>query len=315
LPAGLKLTNNGNDTETIAGFTALLALGKHRVTLVASNGIGSPAKRTLDIVVGFAPVVVTSPTATFTAGHQNHFAVDSVAYPADSISESGNLPGGVTFAVNRDGTATLSGLPAAGALGAYKFSVAAKNSFGTFTQAFTLRVGEVPAFSTSDSASFPVGVSGVFHVAAGGVPQPTITERGTLPKGLRFDGGRGTATLSGTPARGTSGSYPITFTAGKGSAFSASQAFTLVVGAAASFKSADTTTFTVGDATVFIVAATGSPSPPVTERGALPVGVRFQGGSGTGILSGTPAKGTKGTYRVLLVASGTMQRFTLIVAG
>jgi large repetitive protein len=315
LPAGLKLTNNGNGTETISGLTALMALGKHRVTLVATNGIGSPAKRTLDIVVGFAPVVVTSPTATFTAGRQNHFAVDSVAYPADSISESGSLPRGVTFAVNQDGTATLSGLPATAALGAYKFSVAARNSFGTFTQAFTLLVGEVPAFSSTDSASFPVGVPSVFHVAAGGLPQPTITERGTLPKGLRFIGGRGTATLSGTPARGTSGNYPITFTAGAGSAFSASQAFTLVVGAAASFKSADTTTFTVGDATVFIVAATGSPSPPVTERGALPAGVRFQAGSGTGILSGTPAKGTKGTYRVILVASGTTQRFTLIVAG
>ena len=98
LPAGLKLTNNGNGTETISGFTALLALGKHRVTLVASNGIGSPAKRTLDIVVGFAPVVVTAPTATFTAGQQNSFAVDSFAYPADSISESGTLPNGVSFA-------------------------------------------------------------------------------------------------------------------------------------------------------------------------------------------------------------------------
>jgi hypothetical protein len=89
----------------------------------------------------------------------------------------------------------------------------------------------------------------------------------------------------------------------------------LVVGAAASFKSAATTTFTVGDATVFIVAATGNPSPAVTEHGTLPVGVRFQGGSGTGILSGTPARGTKGTYRVTLIASGATQRFTLIVTG
>jgi large repetitive protein len=315
LPAGLTLTNNGNGTETISGFTALFALGTHRVTLLASNGIGSPAKRTLDIVVGFAPVLVTSPTTTFTSGHQNSFSVKSLAYPADSLSESGALPSGVSFAPNRDGTATLSGSPAANAVGAYNFSIAARNSFGTFSQSFKLLVGAVPAFSSADAATFPIGVASVFHVAAAGSPQPTITERGTLPKGMRFVGGRGTATLSGTPDRGTSGSYPVTFTAGSGSGLTASQGFTLVVGASASFKSAGTTTFTVGDATVFIVAATGKPTPPVTEHGALPAGVRFQGGSGTGILSGTPAKGTKGTYRVTLLASGASQTFTLIVTG
>jgi hypothetical protein len=126
--------------------------------------------------------------------------------------------------------------------------------------------------------------------------------------------------LSGTPARDTSGSYQITFTAGQGTALSAGQTFTLVVGAVPTFRSADTATFAVGDATAFIVAAKGNPAPSVTERGALPTGVRFQGGNGTGILSGTPAKGTSGTYHVTLsagagFASSAIQPFTLIVSG
>jgi hypothetical protein len=330
LPAGLRLTNNGSGTATISGFTALLALGTHHLTLVASNGVGSGAIRSLEIVVGFAPVVLTPPTGTFVAGSQDRFVVTSLGYPAGSVTESGTLPAGVRFAQSGNGTATLAGLPSVAERGSYDFALVAKNVFGTHSQAFTLVVGAVPAFSSPGYVSFKIGTPTVFRVAAGGAPLPTIAEIGALPDGVRFVGGRGTGTLSGTPAKSSSGTYRITFTAGTGSAFRATQPFTLVVAATPivshpivshptvshpTFSSADKTTFVVGDATVFVVAAKGKPSPSVTERGALPAGVSFQGGSGTGILSGTPAKGTKGTYRVLLVASGTMQRFTLIVAG
>jgi hypothetical protein len=320
LPAGLKLVNNGNGTATISGFTALLAIGTHRVTLVATNGVGAGAARTLDIVVGFAPVLITPTHATFTAGSQDHLVVAGLSYPKDSLTESGTLPRGVSFSVHRNGTATVAGKPSVATLGSYKFSVAARNEFGTSSQTFTLLVGATPSFSSSDSTTFPVGVSAVFHVTARGSPEPTLNERGKLPTGLQFQGGRGTATLSGTPAGGTSGSYRITFTAGQGTALNASQTFTLVVGAVPTFRSVDRATFVVGDATAFIVAAKGNPMPSVTERGALPTGVRFQGGNGTGILSGTPAKGTSGTYHVTLragsgFASSAIQSFTLIVSG
>jgi large repetitive protein len=320
LPAGLKLINNGSGTATISGFTALLALGTHRVTLVATNGVGARVTRTIDIVVGFAPVLTTPSGATFTAGRENHFVVGSLGYPNDSLTESGTLPAGVSFSVHGNGTATVAGKPSAATVGSYHVSVAAKNVFGTSSEGFTLVVGAIPSFSSSNSTTFPVGVSTDFHVTARGSPEPTLNERGKLPIGLQFRGGRGTGTLSGTPARGTSGSYQITFTAGQGTTLSASQTFRLVVGAVPTFRSANTTTFVVGDATAFIVATKGNPAPSVTERGALPAGVRFQGGNGTGILSGTPAKGTSGTYHVTLsagsgFASSAIQPFTLIVSG
>jgi hypothetical protein len=320
LPAGLKLINNGDGTATISGFTALLALGTHRVTLVATNGVGARAAQTIDIVVGFAPVLITPTHAEFTVGNENQFVVGSLSYPKDSLTESGTLPAGVSFSVHGDGTASLVGKPSPATLGSYNFSVAAKNEFGTSSQTFTLVVGAIPSFGSSHSTTFPVGASTVFHVTARGSPEPTLSERGRLPTGVRFQGGRGTGTLSGTPARGTSGSYQITFTAGQGTALSASQTFTLVVGAVPAFRSADTATFVVGDATAFIVAAKGNPAPSVTERGALPAGVHFQGGNGTGILSGTPAKGTSGTYHVTLragtgFASSAVQPFTLTVSG
>lgn len=55
-----------------------------------------------------------------------------------------------------------------------------------------------------------------------------------LPGGVTFsDNGDGTATLAGTPATGTVGSYPLTITASNASGLNASQNFTLTVQAAA----------------------------------------------------------------------------------
>jgi hypothetical protein len=44
-----------------------------------------------------------------------------------------------------------------------------------------------------------------------------VTKTGPLPSGVTFVGNaNGTATLSGTPAAGTAGSYPLTITASNG---------------------------------------------------------------------------------------------------
>jgi hypothetical protein len=78
--------------------------------------------------------------------------------------------------------------------------------------------------------------------------------------------------------------------------------------------SAATATATVGKSLSFSVTASGYPAPSFTESGALPKGVTL---SSTGLLSGTPAAGTKGTYKVALAATngiGTAaQTFTLVV--
>ncbi len=65
--------------------------------------------------------------------------------------------------------------------------------------------------------------------------------------------------------------------------------------------------------------ATGSPTPELTEPGALPKGVIFtNNGDGTAILSGTPAAGTNGTYHFTISAhngggSDANQTFILTV--
>ncbi len=87
-----------------------------------------------------------------------------------------------------------------------------------------------PAITSANNATFTVGSAGTFTVTTTGVPTATISETGALPSGVTFtDNGNGTATLAGTPAAGTGGTYPITITAANGVLPNASQGFTLTI--------------------------------------------------------------------------------------
>jgi hypothetical protein len=122
------------------------------------------------------------------------------------------------------------------------------------------------------------------------------------------DNGNGTATLSGTPATGSAGTYALTIKAHNGVGTDASQSFTLTVMQAPAISSANSTTFTAGKAGSFTVTATGAPTPSLTETGTLPSGVTFMdNGNGTATLNGTPATGTAGTYNLAIKAHNAAQ--------
>ena len=165
-----------------------------------------------------------------------------------------------------------------------------------------LQVGSVaPAITSVNNTTFTVGTAGSFTVTVTGSPMPTLSKTGTLPLGVTFT--PGTGKLAGTPAAGTTGSYPITITAQNGVTPNATQSFTLTVNAASvapAITSANNTTFTVGTAGSFTVTATGSPTPTLSETGTLPLGVTFT--PGTGKLAGTPAAGTAGSYPLTITA-------------
>src|ERR1700694_3160953 len=71
------------------------------------------------------PALTSAPSATFTTGQAGSFPVATSGCPAPALTESGALPQGVSFIDNGDGTATLSGTPAAGSGGAYTFTITA----------------------------------------------------------------------------------------------------------------------------------------------------------------------------------------------
>jgi len=272
-----------------------------------------------------APTITSGNNTTFMIGSAGTFTVTTTGYPTPTITKSGDLPNGVTFTDDGEGTATLTGTPAVGTAGDYVIEITASNGvLSNATQAFTLTVVPAPTAPTITSANnttFMVGSAGTFTVTTTGYPRPTITKSGDLPNGLTFmDDGEGTATLAGIPAAGTAGDFVIEITASNGVLPNATQAFTLTVvpvPTAPTITSGNNTTFMVGSFGTFTVTTTGYPRPTITKSGNLPNGVTFMDdGGGTATLAGTPAAGTAGDYVIEITASNAVlpnatQTFTL----
>jgi hypothetical protein len=311
LPSGVTFVDNGNGTATLAGTPATGTAGTYTVTVTASNGVSPNATQSFTLTVDAAPAITSGAATTFTEGSAGTFTVTSTGNPTASLSKSGALPSGVTFTDNGDGTATLAGTPAFGTGGIHTLTITATNGVGSpASQSFTLTIDSAPAFTSADHGSLVVGSAGSFTVTATGTPAPTVTESGTLPVGVTFSGG----VLSGTPATGTAGSYPISFTATNGVGSPVTQSFTLTVDLAPTITSATSTTFDVASPGTFTVTATGNPAPTVVEVGILPHGVTFA----ADVLSGTPTQ--SGTYELSFIAHNGVgtdftQSFTLRVNG
>ena len=258
------------------------------------------------------PAITSANATTFTVGTAGTFTVTATGFPPATVTQTGTLPTGVTF---DSATSTLSGTPAAGTGGTYPITFTASNGVGSnAVQSFTLTVNQPPAITSANATTFTVGSAATFTVTTTGVPAPTVTQTGTLPSGVTFNSA--TRTLSGTPAAGTFGTYPISFSASNGVGSNAVQSFTLTVNQAPAITSANSTTFTVGTAGTFTVTVTGFPAPSLSEGGTLPSGVTFN--SATGVLSGTPAASTGGVYSIFFfasngVGSNAVQSFTLTI--
>jgi hypothetical protein len=92
----------------------------------------------------------------------------------------------------------------------------------------------------------------------------------------------------------------------------------LTPGISPAFETGNSAVFTAGSDGTFTVTTTGSPVPAVSLTGKLPAGVEFTPGQGDAVLSGTPAAGSGGIYRLTLDASNGVtpaatQAFTLTV--
>jgi large repetitive protein len=253
--------------------------------------------------------VIKSTAGTFAESTSGSFTIAGTALPAATYSETGSLPSGVTLS----SAGVLSGTPAAGTGGVYPITITASNGIPPdYSQAFTLTVDEPPAITSADQATFTAGTAGTFAATATSIPGSIFTESGVLPTGVTFSPA---GVLSGTPAAGTGGVYPITVTASNGVGTPATQAFTLTVDEAPAITSADEAAFVTGAAGSFTVTASGFPAPSFTESGPLPAGVTLSSG---GVLSGTPAAGTGGSYPITVTASNGVgtpatQSFTLTV--
>jgi hypothetical protein len=182
------------------------------------------------------PLFSSASSTSFIVGSTGSFSVTTAASsPTPTLTETGVLPQAVAFTDNGDGTASLSGLPASGTEGQYAITITAASGNDVDTQAFVLSVDEAPSVTSGSAATFTTGQAGTFTVSTGGYPTSSLNETGALPQGVTFtDNNDGTATLAGTPASATGGSYPFQIIASNDVSPDATQNFLLTVKQAAS---------------------------------------------------------------------------------
>jgi autotransporter-associated beta strand protein len=234
LPSGVTFVDNGDGSASLAGKAAPGSGGTYHLNITASNGQVPSATQNFTLTVNEAPAITSAAATSFVVGIAKSFVITTTGFPTSTLSYSGALPSGLTFVDHGDGTASLIGSPAAGTSGDYHLTITAANGVGGGTsQDFGLTV--TPALqsltiTSATSTTFAAGTAGTFLVTAIGPSTPALSESGPLPPGVTFvDNGNGTATLAGSPAANTAGTFRFTITAAAGAGAAATQEFTLQV--------------------------------------------------------------------------------------
>ncbi len=133
---------------------------------------------------------------------------------------------------------------------------------------------------------------------------------GNLPPGLFLDG----CEIKGTPTK--PGPYPFTLSAGDGG----SRDYTIVVTCPPITLSPSSlpTAITCAPYSVTFMPSCGT-AQPFSETGVLPIGLHLN--MTTGVLDGTPAQGTEGSYPIIVTAGNdangcpVSRQYTLVVTG
>jgi hypothetical protein len=315
LPAWLTLTSDAAGTATLSGTPPIGGHPELILAFAATNGFGPAVGHSIALSVHRSAVFTSGSTTTFTAGEAGAFTITTAAGvpEARSISLTGTLPEGISFADNGDGTATISGTPAAGTGGLTSLGLVATTIRGVAApaaQAFALTVNERASFTTADHGRFDAGEAASFAVATrAGYPASTTLTASALPAGLEFtDNGDGTGSIDGTPLATSAGITAVTIIASNGVETGREQTFTVTINATPVFTSGYTTTFEQGVDNEFTVRTSGGfpVATAITVSGALPAGVGFvDNGDGTATLSGRPSAASGATYPVTLSAAAT----------
>ncbi len=125
-------------TGVLSGTPSPNTGGTYGLIFTASNRIGSDANQSFSLTISQASAITSADNATFVTGSSGTFTVTATGTPTPTLSESGALPGGVTFDASTD---ELSGTPAVSAGGDYPLTFTSSNGIGpAATQDFDLWV-------------------------------------------------------------------------------------------------------------------------------------------------------------------------------
>jgi len=279
------------------------------------------------VAIATAALVATAGLAGVSAGTAAASTLGGVATVASPGTTTPLTSGASTdlFTVSLPAQAACDGDTATGGYHVYSYFIQKGTTLSTVTFIGHPSVGS-GLFETNGKYYGPVNTA----VTTGAVPNPLpndlvfseLLTHGEPLLSLLYTGTgssasgiweTGIACATSTGALADNWNAEVTFTASS----SDPNGFTwtaLAAGTSApAFTSATTAAFTEGSAGTFKPAASGSPTPTITESGALPAGVSFTGGS----LTGTPT--ATGTFPITFTAnngigSPATQSFTLTVA-
>ncbi|MBV9422122.1 MAG: hypothetical protein JOZ98_04380 [Solirubrobacterales bacterium] len=151
---GAKLTGTGEIGA--GGFGVSVALPGAGCTALIGGHLDNDEVGAAWAFVDQVPPTITSPAgATFVVDRAGSFTITTGSgCQTPSLTESGTLPAGVSFTDNGNGTAILSGIPAAGAGGIYHLTITASNGVSPdATQSFTLIVEAPPTVAITTPSS------------------------------------------------------------------------------------------------------------------------------------------------------------------
>lgn len=170
LPSGVTFNSS---TGVLSGLPT--AGGTFNIIFTAGNVAGSVSQSFI-LTVNQAPAVTSANSAAFTTGTLGSFTVTATGFPIPGLTETGALPGGVSFIDNHNGTGTLSGTPASS--GTFAISFAAANGVGSAaTQSFTLTVTAAAGGATLTVTPTSINF-GSLHLLHLGSSQVTLQNTG-----------------------------------------------------------------------------------------------------------------------------------------
>ena len=150
VPAWLTLTDNGDGTATLTGTPTAAEVGVHNVSLLVSDAAAATATQDFTVTVSAEPPANELPeftsTAVVDATEGTTYTYDVTATDGDTgatlVITAPTLPAWLELMDNGDGTATLTGTPAAADVGSHEVSLEVSDGTDSATQDFTIAVEE-----------------------------------------------------------------------------------------------------------------------------------------------------------------------------
>ncbi len=309
-PLLMPLADNGGPTKTMMPRLGSLLIGN--ADPAVATGLPTDQRwqprttgawMTIGAVEGVhqeAPSITSPSWAAFAIGSSLSFTITTTGGPTPSIGYIGVLPDGLTFLDNGDGTATISGIPAAGAAASYPLTILAANGVAPDdSQGFVLYVN--PALTIGPETLPTPARNTYFEVQltpGGGSGEGYAFSAESLPPGLELDEDgllRGVPTGDGAPYE-----FEVTLTDATGA--STTVTFLMTLNAPLRVTPDYIGRGTVGNAYGFQFTAVGGSGVGYTfqlsaNSGPLPAGLTI---SSAGLIAGTPTEA--GTFSIELDA-------------